>query len=183
MKSSLRRTKEIKTCYRCGTDKPISDFTQRIDDRYYNMCQSCVSEILKKRSKSKPKLHHTDTHRTCYLCLRFLPVSRFTRRATGTYFSGCKDCNTNVFAQRRRARKLASEGSFTTKEWEDLLSKHPCCPGCGREWDQIPPPSNRESVITRDHIVPLSKGGSNYIENIQPLCYSCNSSKGDRISP
>ena len=173
-------TEGLKTCYRCGTDKPISDFTQRIDDRYYNMCQSCVSEILKKRGKSKPKLHHTETHRTCYLCLRFLPVSRFTRRATGTYFSACKDCNTNVFAQKRRARKLASEGSFTTKEWEDLLSKHPCCPGCGREWSQIPPPSNRESVITRDHIEPISKGGSNYIENIQPLCYSCNSKKGDR---
>lgn len=29
-----------------------------------------------------------------------------------------------------------------------------------------------------DHIVPLSRGGSNYIGNIMPACGSCNYSKG-----
>jgi 5-methylcytosine-specific restriction endonuclease McrA len=38
-----------------------------------------------------------------------------------------------------------------------------------------------ESRLTADHVVPVSKpGGTSWITNIQPLCGSCNSSKGDK---
>jgi len=35
--------------------------------------------------------------------------------------------------------------------------------------------------LTIDHIVPVSRGGDNSIENLTTLCKSCNSSKGSRL--
>ena len=34
---------------------------------------------------------------------------------------------------------------------------------------------------TIDHVIPLSKGGTNDINNLRPACYECNWKKGDKI--
>ena len=69
---------------------------------------------------------------------------------------------------RRRARKLEAEGDFTVEEFEALCERYgDVCLRCG----------TRDTLLTPDHVVPLSLGGSNLIENIQPLCGNCNSWK------
>jgi 5-methylcytosine-specific restriction endonuclease McrA len=36
-------------------------------------------------------------------------------------------------------------------------------------------------TVTRDHFIPLTKGGTNEISNIVPACVSCNCSKGNKL--
>ena len=74
----------------------------------------------------------------------------------------------------RWARLKGAEGSYSVDDWMALKNKTGnkcvCC--------QTP---ESERPLTRDHIIPLTLGGSNYIDNIQPLCQSCNSRKKNNI--
>lgn len=75
------------------------------------------------------------------------------------------------YARKYRARKNSAEGNFTDEEFRDLCKSYDNkCLCCGKQ-----------RRLAADHVVPLVKGGDNTIENIQPLCKSCNSSKKDKI--
>ncbi|MFD1450863.1 HNH endonuclease [Oceanobacillus sojae] len=67
----------------------------------------------------------------------------------------------------RYLRERNAEGSHTLEDWDKLKMKfNNKCAHCGEKKE-----------LTKDHIVPLLKGGTNYISNIQPLCRNCNSKK------
>ena len=69
-----------------------------------------------------------------------------------------------------RSRRLGILGMLTEADWDEvLLAYNNACAVCGST-----------NNITIDHKYPLSKGGANTRDNIQPLCKSCNSRKGNR---
>jgi endogenous inhibitor of DNA gyrase (YacG/DUF329 family) len=79
-----------------------------------------------------------------------------------------------IDTQKRITLKFKNGGSFTVGEWETLKAQYDwTCLFCKRKEPEI--------LLTVDHIIPLSRGGSSNIENIQPLCRSCNCRKGNKI--
>lgn len=72
---------------------------------------------------------------------------------------------------RYRARQRGAAGSHTRVEWEQVLMRYERrCAYCHRSGLRL----------ERDHVVPLSCGGTNSIDNIVPACRSCNARKNAR---
>ena len=75
----------------------------------------------------------------------------------------------------RRTRITKAGGSFTFKEFKEMCNKYDNrCLCCGKR-----------RKLAADHVIPVSKGGSSNISNIQPLCFGkggCNNRKGNKYA-
>lgn len=75
---------------------------------------------------------------------------------------------TNAEIRALRMSEARAKGRHSKEEWDALVQF--CegkCVKCGAS-----------GHLDRDHILPVYKGGSDHISNIQPLCAKCNASKG-----
>ena len=76
---------------------------------------------------------------------------------------------------KRRTGIKNNNNTLTSKEWLDILEAHNYrCAYCDIEFEV-------ENMPTKDHVIPLSKGGHNTKENVVPSCRSCNSKKHNNI--
>lgn len=79
-----------------------------------------------------------------------------------------------VYASDRRAREMNAEGTYTPQDIEQMYEDQ-CgyCAYCGiRLFD----------TYHLEHIIPLSRGGSNWPENLCLTCRDCNLSKNDKLT-
>lgn len=89
----------------------------------------------------------------------------------------CRDCHNVISGAKFRTdaawlapiRRRRRGSGISLAQWSEIKARYAYkCVACGSE-----------AGLTRDHIRPLSKGGSDTEANIQPLCFACNNKKGD----
>ena len=158
----------MKICNTCRAEKSFEDFSvsRANKDGRQNKCKECSSAYRRQLAKDNPEKALAGSYRQTEKLLERNPnyFREFYAKQYATE-AGRQRMITNV--QNRRARLMEAEGSYTAQEFIDLCDKYGnICLAC-----------EESKPLTVDHIIPLSLGGSNTIDNIQPLCRSCNSRK------
>jgi 5-methylcytosine-specific restriction endonuclease McrA len=74
-----------------------------------------------------------------------------------------------VHVPRRFRRQVTNTFLFARDDY--------ACQYCGRHRSQL----RGRQFLTRDHVVPISRGGGNTWENVVTSCSPCNNRKGDRL--
>lgn len=155
-------------CSRCEQQKTAGDFNVDRNRRFghYPFCNDCrKSERARFASRAKVlSRRHYERFRDLYIdrAREWVRENVNRRRAI-----------VRLHAHKRRAWKRGSSGAFTQQEWDALCERYDYrCLCCARRAPEI--------QLTPDHIIPLSRGGSNTIDNIQPLCGNCNTRKNAR---
>ena len=85
----------------------------------------------------------------------------------------------------KRRNRLYKAGSFTWADWltlEKFVGYR--CLSCNLSVtaENFPTTVAGNKKLTIDHVIPLHLGGSNYITNLQPLCWLCHRQKGQKAT-
>ena len=194
-----------KVCRKCGTPQPINSFT--IDVRYtdgrYPWCAACrrawrqgrkerirelytswrdqnrdqvrteslayyhahrEQELVKRRARQRERWHNDPAYRAkknAFKKARYYANPEFNQKKRGWAV---------VSSHRRRARIAMTGGHYSVAAWRALCAHYDHrCLRCGER-----------KPLSPDHIVPISRGGTNDIANIQPLCADCNAWKATK---
>lgn len=185
--------KQLKKCNHCHFDKPITEFHKdtRLKSGCTSWCEKCHREyhtqyylnnqekLIKNskeyyysnkeaRKKNARTWAKSNPDKRKLICQKWRDCHKEQSQKSIKKWKMSNPEKVVISSQKRRALVLNADGTITEKEWTELVKKYNhSCLCCG----------TKENKITLDHIVPLSLGGKHTIDNVQPLCQSCNSKK------
>lgn len=84
----------------------------------------------------------------------------------------------NDYVRLRRARLRTNGGAITKSQWLGIKQSYSySCAECSIPENDLFYQTKQR--LTLDHIIPVTRGGTTTIDNIQPLCFSCNLKKSN----
>lgn len=167
----------MKECRSCFETKPFDEFHKNSKNRdgvtsYCKVCNRAKSSKWKKdnpESGKKWKASLLERNPSYYTDYR---VKNRERDSVNIAEWARKNKSRRVLNQQKRRAAEAAGGAYTLEEWNTLCEKYDNkCLACG----------DKPESLSVDHVVPISKGGLNTIDNIQPLCLPCNIRKHTTI--
>lgn len=162
-----------KACSTCKEKKPSDDFHKHsaMPSGLSFECRSCAKARLDDKIRANPDFYrndyakHRDRHRRSRKEYRNRHRERCINRCREWRAENPEKHLASVHA--RRARTLNAEGAHTAKDVRRIReAQRNKCATCCADLDK--------TGCHVDHIVPLSKGGSNWPSNLQMLCPPCN---------
>jgi 5-methylcytosine-specific restriction endonuclease McrA len=179
-----------KTCTKCGERKLLTEYTKKSSskDGTRSCCRACEANQRKiYRELNRDQVLITQqTWRESHVEYR-----RGYREKTKEHNSSIAASYRKRFPEKirararvRRARKLQN-GVEPYTEAQVLETYGTACHLCTKEVNLEAPRRSGahgwEDGLHIDHIVPISKGGPDTLDNVRPAHGSCNIKKGDRI--
>ena len=155
---------KIKACSICKEEKPLTEFypDEWSKGGYKHRCKSCWKQMQKAWGEKNRK-HNTEKSQAW----RMAHPER-ARINNATYYRNHSE-HVIALIMAYRARKEEAPGTATEEQIRvrmDFYGRR--CWICGKPFQAI------------DHVIPLSKGGTNWPANLRPICKRCNSRKRDR---
>lgn len=171
-----------KMCRKCLQEKEITEFSPAKEnkDKLNSWCKQChrnyqtkfrliYPEKVKERNKKQQiRIKQLGGPQVIYAERWYKTQKKYRQSDKGKL-------NHRIKQHRfRKERKQKLKGSFTREQWIHLLSfyapngKCLCC--------------QKQEKLTIDHVIPITIGGNNTINNIQPLCKICNLRKATNIA-
>jgi 5-methylcytosine-specific restriction endonuclease McrA len=184
--------KEIKVCSSCSLRLPLDSFNRatKYKDGRQHKCRECnkkyqkewylhnidkrKAEVLEYRKNNpdkvkswRKKINQTPKMKEYFRIYQLNYRKLHPDRVRATEAKRNQSDSRKHSFRLKEYRRRGAVGSHSLEEWLDKLNKYGhTCVYCDLQ------------ATTRDHKIPLIRGGTNFIENIVPACFSCNSSKG-----